>query len=368
MQFPNAAAVMRHALQLAARAEGHVEPNPQVGAVIVDDALNCLGTGYHQLFGGPHAEVHALREAGETARGATLFVTLEPCCHTGKTPPCSQAVIAAGIKRVVVGCVDPFPKVVGGGIAQLRAAGIKVEVGCLEVEAQALIAPFRKLVTTGLPYVHAKWAMSCDGKIAARTGISRWISSAESRQVVHELRGRMDGILVGIGTALADDPLLTVRPPGLRTPLRIVLDSQARLPVTAQLATTAHDAPVLLFTTDSAPAERRQALSACGIEVLILESDGHGRPLLPNVLRELGSRKLTNLLIEGGSEILGACVDQQLLDEVHIFIAPKLIGGRAAPGPVGGVGLSAPPELPQIESWTSTSVGPDVYLRGRLRK
>jgi pyrimidine deaminase RibD-like protein len=201
--FASPADVMRRAIELARRGEGSVEPNPMVGAVLVDDRGACLGEGFHERFGGPHAEVHALTRAGEQARGATLYVTLEPCCHHGKTPPCVDALLAAGLRRVVVGMQDPFPLVAGGGIARLRQAGVDVDVGLLEPEVRRLTAPFRKRIETGLPWVHAKWAMTLDGKIASRTGHSRWISSAASRAVVHRLRGRMDAILIGIGTALA---------------------------------------------------------------------------------------------------------------------------------------------------------------------
>src|SRR5215217_9762955 len=209
---------MRHALALAEKGRGFVEPNPMVGAVLLDSAGQLAGEGWHQKFGGPHAEVFALAEAGDRARGGTLVVTLEPCCHHGKTPPCTDAVLKAGIARVVAAMADPFPKVAGGGLAILRGAGVDVSVGLCEVEAVALNAPYLKLLRTGRPWVHAKWAMTLDGKIATRTGDSKWISGEESRRRVHELRGRMDAIVVGRGTVVADDPLLTARPAGPRTP------------------------------------------------------------------------------------------------------------------------------------------------------
>src|SRR5438094_5754489 len=216
---------MRRALELAEKGRGAVEPNPLVGAVVVrNDTV--AGEGWHQRYGGPHAEVHALAAAGEAARQATLYVTLEPCCHHGKTPPCTDAILRAGINRVVAAMTDPFPQVAGKGAALLRAAGVVVEFGAGEAEARRLNAPYLKLLATGRPYVHAKWAMTLDGKIATRTGDSKWISNEVSRWRVHELRGRMDAIVVGIGTALADNPRLTVRPPGPRTPLRIILDSR----------------------------------------------------------------------------------------------------------------------------------------------
>src|SRR5438876_10929485 len=219
---------MRRALELAEGGRGYVEPNPLVGAVLVRDH-QLVGEGWHQRYGEAHAEVHALAAAGPAARGATLYVTLEPCCHIGKTPPCTEAVMRAGIERVVAAMVDPFPQVAGRGAALLRDAGILVEMGLGEAEARRINAPYLKLLATGRPYVHAKWAMTLDGKIATRTGDSKWISNEASRRIVHTLRGRMDAIIVGIGTVLADDPLLTARPAGQRTAVRVVLDSQGRM-------------------------------------------------------------------------------------------------------------------------------------------
>jgi diaminohydroxyphosphoribosylaminopyrimidine deaminase/5-amino-6-(5-phosphoribosylamino)uracil reductase len=360
--FENPEAVMRRALALAAQGEGRVEPNPMVGAVVVDDRLQLLGEGWHEVFGGPHAEVNALAAAGERARGATLYVTLEPCCHQGKTPPCTEAVIAAGIRRVVVAMQDPFPKVAGGGIRRLRETGVDVDVGLCELEARRLTAPFRTLIEKGRPYVHAKWAMTLDGKIASRTGQSKWISNAKSREVVHALRGRMDAIAVGIGTALADDPLLTARPPGPRTPLRIVFDRQARLPATSQLAATARNVSVLLFCDDSSPAEQVAALRAVGVEV---------QPLAPRpsslapALQELGRRKFTNLLVEGGGGLLGAFFDEDLIDECHVFVAPKLLGGRGAKSPILGDGKDAPPALADFGLTEVTTIDGDTYIRAR---
>src|SRR5438876_5484673 len=227
---------MRRALELAARGRGAVEPNPLVGAVVLDAAGQLVGEGWHRKFGAAHAEVNAFAEAGDQARGGTLVVTLEPCCHHGKTPPCTEAVLRAGIRRVVAAMPDPFPQVAGRGADLLRTAGVHVEFGVGKAEARRLNAPYLKLLATGRPYVHAKWAMTLDGKIATRSGNSKWISGEASRRRVHELRGRMDAIVVGIGTALADDPLLTARPPGPQTPLRVVLDSRGRTPLTSKLA------------------------------------------------------------------------------------------------------------------------------------
>jgi diaminohydroxyphosphoribosylaminopyrimidine deaminase/5-amino-6-(5-phosphoribosylamino)uracil reductase len=357
---------MSRALDLATHGRGQVEPNPMVGAVVVNSEGDCIGEGYHERFGGPHAEVHALRKAGARANGATLFVTLEPCCHYGKTPPCTEAVIAAGIKHVVVAASDPFPEVAGKGIAQLRASGITVQTGILEHEATELTAPFRKLVTQQRPFIIAKWAMSLDGKLAAHTGISKWISNAASRSIVHRIRGRMDGILVGIGTALADNPLLTVRPPGARIPTRIILDSQARLPLKSQLVQTISEAPVLVFASETAPPQRVARLRKAGVEVVMLPPGSGGKPNILKVLDNLGVRKMTNVLVEGGSDVLGRLRDAGQIDEAHVFIAPKLIGGQNAYTPIGGNGATSPEfGLPLANSIVEQVEG-DIYVHGRV--
>ena len=263
-RFGDTAAVMARALELAARGLGFVEPNPPVGAVLVDNELNLIAEGWHQRFGGPHAEIEALTQARDRSRGATLFVTLEPCCHQGKTGPCARQSPAPAFARSSWPRGIPFPKVDGKGIERLRSLGIETEIGLLEQPAAFLIAPFRKLVTTGRPWVHAKWAMTLDGKIATHSGDSRWISNETSRAVVHQLRGRMDAIVVGAGTAQKDDPLLTARPPGPRTATRIVVDSQARLPLTSQLVRSVSEAPLLIAASTDAPAENVRQLQEHG--------------------------------------------------------------------------------------------------------
>lgn len=365
MQFATREAAMRHALQLAKRGLGAVEPNPPVGAVVVDNSGQLIAEGWHQKFGGPHAEVFALAAAGERARGATLYCTLEPCSHHGKTPPCAPAVIAAGIRKVVIGTGDPAPHVNGRGIAQLREAGIEVEVGVCEDEARRLIAPFCRLMLEQRPWVHAKWAMSLDGRIATRTGDSKWISSEASRARAHELRGRCDAILVGVGTVLADDPLLTARPAGPRIATRIVLDSLARTPVTSQLVRTAAQSPVIIATSSAAPAERVSALRDQGVEVLPLSGDSDSaRPVLRNLLAELGHRKMTHVLLEGGAGLLGAAFDQHLVDECHVYIAPRVIGGKHALSPVGGAGIKTMRDVMTLARVEWQQLGPDLYLHG----
>lgn len=366
LQFAEPAEAMRRAMELAARGLGRVEPNPPVGAVVVDDAFRLVSEGWHSQFGGPHAEVVALDAAGDRARGATLYVTLEPCAHHGKTPPCAPRVAAAGIRKVVVSTPDPAPHTAGRGLEHLRSAGIDVEVGLLQEEGQRLIAPFAKLMTCGLPWVHAKWAMTLDGKLATRTGDSKWISSEESRQVVHELRGRMDAIIVGIGTVLADDPLLTARPPGPRVAMRVVLDSAARLPIDSQLVrTAARDAPVLVAVGPRATIDRCAELDAAGVEVFrFMEVCPSGGIPLDAVLKELGGRKKTHVLVEGGSRLLGVFHDAGLIDEVHAFVAPIIAGGNDAPSPVGGSGIGRMSEALRLGMVEVRQIGQDVYVHG----
>jgi diaminohydroxyphosphoribosylaminopyrimidine deaminase/5-amino-6-(5-phosphoribosylamino)uracil reductase len=350
---------MRLALTVAVKGQGSVEPNPMVGAVVLDAAGQRVGEGYHAKFGGPHAEVVALAAAGEKARGGTLYVTLEPCCHFGKTPPCTDAIKAAGVRRVVAAMADPFPQVAGGGVKVLRDAGIDVTVGVAEAEARELNAPYLKRLSTGKPWVHLKWAISLDGKIATRTGDSKWISSEESRRIVHELRGRMDAIVVGGGTVRADDPLLTARPPGPRVASRVVLSASGNLPADCQLVRTAKEVPVLVVTT-SAGEKNLTAWRNAGVEVL-----AHSRPSIPGLLSELGRRGMTNVLVEGGAGVHGAFVDAGEVDEVHVFVAPLLLGG-AGPGSVGGSGFDRVADGFRFGPMTWTPVGGDVYGRGRV--
>jgi diaminohydroxyphosphoribosylaminopyrimidine deaminase/5-amino-6-(5-phosphoribosylamino)uracil reductase len=319
--------LITRALAFAARGRGAVEPNPMVGAVVLDAAGQVVGEGWHERYGGPHAEVYALTAAGERAKGGTLVVTLEPCCHFGKTPPCTEAVIRSGVSRVVVGMSDPFPKVAGGGIAALRAAGIEVITGVGQEYAERLNAPYLKLLRTGWPWVIQKWAMTLDGKMATHAGDSKWISSEASRKLVHELRGRVDAVIVGGNTVRVDDPLLTARPPGPRTPTRIVISASGNLPADCQLVRTAKESPVLVATTVPGAA-RLSAWSAAGAEIHIVET-------LPALFDELGRRRMTNVLVEGGAKLHAALTDAGLGDEVMAFVAPKLVGEMAtiAAGP-----------------------------------
>ena len=356
---------MQRALQLARRGEGHVEPNPMVGCVI---ALGerVLGEGWHAKFGGPHAEAAAIQAASELPAGTTFYVTLEPCCHEGKTPPCAPAIIRCAPARVLVGTLDPSPDVDGQGVAELRAAGIEVDVGLLPNEADQLIAPFRKRVTRGLPWVIAKWAMTLDGKIATRTGESRWISSSESRTIAHRLRGRVDAVLVGSRTVQMDDPLLTARPAGPRAALRIVADSEARLPLSCRLVETAAEHPLAVAVALDAPAERLAALQARGVEVIRCQGRSAAERL-HSLLVELSARQVTNLLVEGGGSLLGSLLDERAIDEVHVFIAPKVVGGATAVSAMAGRGLASISAALAVANPHLEMVGGDVYLSGRIQ-
>ncbi len=372
-RFTDAAGVMGRALELATRGIGFVEPNPAVGAVLVDDSFGFIAEGWHQRFGGPHAEIEAINSAGLRAAGATLFVTLEPCCHEGKTGSCAAAILRAGIRKVVAACRDPFPRVDGQGFAVLRAGGVEVEEGLLADEALELTAPFRKLVERREPWVHAKWAMSLDGKIATATGESRWISNEASRAVVHWLRGRMDAIVVGARTAALDDPLLTARPPGPRIATRIVIDSKAALAVDSQLVRTVGEAPLLVACGPEAPAENVRRLKERGAEVLQLPVARPNDALNPAqfgvdlgaLLKELGRRDLTNVLVEGGAALLGALFDERRIDEFHVFIAPKILGGERSPGAVGGSGLAALNLAAELRTISVERLDGDVYINAR---
>ncbi len=356
---------MARAIEIAARGQGLVEPNPMVGCVIVRDGLK-LGEGWHRQFGGPHAEVEAIRNAGD-CRGATMYVSLEPCCHRGKTGPCSQAVIDAGIQRVLVAQPDPYEEVAGDGIRQLQDAGVSVDLGLLESEARYLNAPYLKLVERGRPWIIAKWAMTLDGKIASRTGHSRWISCEQSRGIVHQLRGRVDAIMIGSGTATADDPQLTARPPGPRVAARVVVDGRASLSPTSQLAVTAAAVPVLVATGAAAQQEATRALAETGCEIAACAGSDH-RERVASLLDELGRRRMTNVFVEGGGQLLGNLFDLGEIDEVHAFVAMKFIGGADAPSPIAGVGLTEMTDALAFDRPHIDFIEDDIHVHGRLAR
>ena len=355
---------MRRAIALAKRGRRRTAPNPAVGAVIVKGDRIIAG-GYHAHFGGPHAERAALKRAGSAARGATLYVTLEPCCHHGKTPPCTDAVIDAGIKKVVLAHRDPIDFVRGKGIARLKRAGIEVVEGVLRDEAALMNLRYLKRARTGAPYVIAKWAMSLDGKIAARTGDSRGISSEKSLDYSHRLRAEVDAVLVGVRTAVVDDPELTCRRCDGPSPARIVLDARCDLPPRSRLVRGARKIPLIVATTSVAPVARREVLTRAGAEIVVLPSRNN-RPDVTALLKMLGERCCTSVLVEGGGEAHASFLESGLVDEVCVFVAPGIIGGRTAIPAVGGIGVTHVSRALRLAEVRTRRLGPDTLVRGRL--
>jgi diaminohydroxyphosphoribosylaminopyrimidine deaminase / 5-amino-6-(5-phosphoribosylamino)uracil reductase len=359
---------MKMALRLAAKGAGWVSPNPMVGAVVVQ-AGEVAGQGWHRHYGGPHAEIEALRAAGPLSRGATLYVTLEPCNHHGRTPPCTEAILAAGISRVVAAAPDPNPRVSGGGAAFLKERGVQVEMGFLEAEVRRLNEAWFAWTGNDRPWVIAKAACSLDGKIATRTGDSQWLTGEAARSFGHRLRHECDAILVGVGTALADDPQLTARLSRRRAkdPIRLVLDTHLRLPLSARLLHLNSSAPTWVACTAEAPSEKIKALEALGAEVLVLPAEG-GRVALEPLLRELGRRRVQSLLVEGGAEVLGAFFDQSLVDKFFFFYAPKILGGQKALSVIGGTGVTRLAEAHLGRDLSLRRIGPDLMVWGYCDK
>lgn len=359
---------MRRALRLAAR--GRTSPNPMVGAVLVrGDSI--VGEGFHHRAGEPHAEVLAIAAAGDKAGGATLYVNLEPCSHRGRTPPCAKAIIQAGVSRVVAAMTDPNPLVSGAGFDQLRAAGIEVEVGILEQEARRLNEAFVKYITTGLPFFRLKMAMTIDGKIATKTGDSRWVSGEAARCYVQRLRRRADAVMVGIGTLLRDDPLLTVRGTcSANQPLRVIVDALAQTPPEARLFE--EQGEILIAASQHAPVHRIWTLEEAGARILLLssrgdpDSPGNVRVDLAALARELAKMEMTNVLVEGGGELAAGFVEAGLADAVTFFISPKIVGGRNAPTPVEGAGVSEMAEAWKLHDIRVRRFGEDVCVEGYL--
>jgi diaminohydroxyphosphoribosylaminopyrimidine deaminase/5-amino-6-(5-phosphoribosylamino)uracil reductase len=354
---------MRRALRLAARGAGRASPNPMVGAVIVSGGA-IIAEGFHRGPGTAHAEIVALERAGDKARGATMYLTLEPCTHYGRTPPCASRVIASGLKRVVIASEDPNPIVAGGGIAALRQAGIEVEVGLLRDEEHRLNETYRKYITTGRPFVTLKIAMSLDGKIATRTGESRWITGGKARVQAHRMRRDADAVLVGVGTVIADDPALTVRHVrARRQPLCVIADSKARTPPGAKVC--AGERPALIaVTADAAPTDV-QALREAGAEVLTLPNRD-GKVDLAALLQELGARDIASLLVEGGGELIASFIELDLADKLVVFIAPKIIGGAEAATGVEGTGIAAIDQAWPLRDIRCRRVGEDLMVTGYL--
>ena len=361
----NAEKFMRQAVDLARQGEGRTAPNPPVGALLVRDG-KVVGEGFHPAAGQPHAEIFALRQAGPLARGATLYVTLEPCCHQGRTGPCTAALIEAGVSRVLIGATDPNPRVSGRGAALLREAGISVETGVLGQTCQGLIAPFAKHVTSGLPYVLFKAAMTLDGRTATANGDSRWISCEESRALVHRLRDRVDGILIGSGTVLADNPRLTTRlAAGGRNPARIVIDSRLVTPCGAEVYNPASPARRILVTAGHHPEQLLRPFLERGVE--IMRGRLRGQLLdLGDIMKQLGDSGLLFLMLEGGASLAGAMLRAGLIDRLMLFIAPRLIGGADGYPLLSGTGVASIREAWQLTDVQSRQVGSDILIEGEV--
>ena len=359
---------MRMALRLAEKGLGRTAPNPAVGAVVVRDG-QVVGRGFHKKAGTPHAEVHALNDAGPQAKGATLYVTLEPCNHQGRTPPCTRAILEAGIERVVIGTLDPNPWVKGGGAELLRERGLKVDQGCLELEARALIAPFVKHTFKGMPWVRLKVASSLDGKIAACTGESKWITGKRARAFGHHLRDISCAIMVGRGTVEKDDPSLTCRlkRPGTRDPLRVILDSKLTLKPSHKVFTQSSSARTLVFCDHKRrDAQKKDTLEQMGVQVIEVEGDSKRGLSLEEVFKRLGDMGIQSVLVEGGGTLHGSLFDEGLADEVFFFFAPKVIGGKDAFTSVAGRGVDSPQKARDIHHLKVKRLWPDILLHGFL--
>ena len=354
---------MRLALELASRGLGRTAPNPMVGAVIVKDG-RIIGQGWHARYGDLHAERNALKHCTEDPRGAVLYVTLEPCCHQGRQPPCTDAILETGIRRVVVGSRDPNPLVAGKGLDILRRHGVEVETGVLQEECDRLNPVFFHFIRTRRPYVVMKYAMTMDGKIATRTGASQWITGEAARRRVHQDRHRYTAIMAGVGTVLADDPLLNCRMEGGRDPIRIICDTRLRTPPDSRIVRTAGDIPTILATA-CGDGERRHLYEAAGCRVWVLpERDGHVD--LSALMDRLGEENIDSVLLEGGGTLNWAALEAGVVQKVQAYVAPKLFGGAAAKSPVGGLGVETPARAVRLKNSTVTQIGEDYLIESEV--
>ncbi len=355
---------MKMALRLAVKAKGRTSPNPLVGAVIVKDG-EVVGRGYHKKAGTPHAEINALVDAGDAAYGSIIYVTLEPCNHQGRTPPSTQAIMQSGLRRVVVGMADPNPQVAGGGSWFLASQGLEVVSGILEEECRQINRPFEKLITTSRPWVIMKAGVSLDGRIAAENGNPGWITNEKSRKYTHRLRDEVDGILIGIGTALADDPSLTTRLSGRGhiDPVRIILDADLRLPVNARMLTQDSKAETLIFCGINAPVEKMKDLSRAGAVPIVVPTANDGRLDLNNILLELGKRQMSSIMVEGGSRVHASFLARGLVNQVNLFYGPFFIGSEGVPV-ADALGLSSVEQAPRLKDITTRRFGNDVMIEG----
>ena len=352
---------MRRSLRLAEKGRGRTSPNPMVGAVLVKNG-RVIGEGYHAKAGEDHAEIIALRQAGEEARGATLYLNLQPCTHYGKTPPCAPVVIRSGVKRIVIGMEDPNPLVKREGVESLREAGLEVEVGLREKECRRLNEAYCKYIMKKEPFIILKVAATLDGRIAARDGDSKWISGETSRRFVHRLRDQVDGVLVGIGTVLRDDPMLTARIRAGRNPFRIILDSRLRMPEEARVIAVS-PSKTIIATTEAAPKDKIERLERRDVRILVLDSK-EGRVSLRSCLSRLGEMEMMTLLVEGGSEINGSFLDEGLIDKLLLFLSPKLIGDTQAVGIFGGRGAVNLKQAILLRELKTRRIGEDILVEG----
>ncbi|MDP9751071.1 MULTISPECIES: bifunctional diaminohydroxyphosphoribosylaminopyrimidine deaminase/5-amino-6-(5-phosphoribosylamino)uracil reductase RibD [Thermoanaerobacter] len=356
---------MKRALTLAKKGWGYTNPNPLVGAVIVKNG-KIIGEGYHEYFGGPHAEVNALKNAVENVEGSTMFVTLEPCSHYGKTPPCVEEIIKSGIKRVYIAMEDPNPKVSGNGIKRLKEAGIEVHVGMMEKEARKLNEIFVKYITTKFPFVILKSAMSIDGKIACYNGNSKWITNEKSRKFAHKIRGRVSAIMVGVNTVIKDNPMLTTRLEGYKNPVRIIVDSRGRIPLDSNVIRD-KTAKTIIATTELMPNNVRKKLEDMDIEVITLKNDS-GKVPLKELMIKLGERGIDSVLIEGGGTLNWSAFKEGIVDKVMFFISPRIIGGKNALTPVEGIGFSDIGNSIELKDVEIDRIDDDILITAYVRK
>lgn len=359
----NDEAYMQQALELAKRGMGHVNPNPLVGAVIVKKG-QVIGTGFHAKYGQAHAERNALAAATHDPKGATLYVTLEPCCHQGKTPPCTEAIIQSGIQRVVIGCLDPNPLMASKGVQALKVAGVSVTVGVLKCQCKALNAPFFHYIQHKTPYVVMKYAMTMDGKIATVTGASKWITGETARQHVHQTRNRYAAIMVGVGTILADNPALTCRLSGGGNPVRIVCDSHLHTPLDSHVVTTAQAIKTIIATTNT-DVVRQEAYRQKGVELVVTTAQ-NGRVNLPELMVHLGNRGIDSILLEGGGTLHFTALETEIVHKLQCYIAPKLFGGATATSPVMGAGFKAVENKIRLHNTTITQFDEDFLLESEV--
>ena len=361
---------MGQALSLAARAEGMTSPNPLVGAIVLDADGKIAGRGWHQKAGEPHAEVLALEEAGVRARGGVLFVTLEPCSHQGRTPPCAPAVVEAGVARVIAAVLDPNPQVQGNGFEHLRAHGVEVEVGIMAEEAVRCNEAYFHWWRRGRPFLTLKAAASLDGKIATRSGQSRWITGEAARNAGHHFRNKVDAILVGVETVLKDDPLLTARPDGAegKPLMRVVLDSRLRTPSHARILAPRSGSSTILAATDAAPPAKEEALREAGVEIIRGKADPEGRVSLAPLLELLGNRGVRHILVEGGGRVHGSFIREGLADRLLYFLAPLVVGDQEAPGAVSGLDEEKLQSLPGLFNVTHEVLGNDLLIQGYFKR